>query len=225
MKMSIWWLCRSGTRLRSQTTRGSPPTKLKGARCYDASMPDQEPGLAPPAALTDTSITELELLKLRCTLSWNWFEFHARQRMSMFNYFILTTGILVNGYVAAAKDEYLSILLAVTFLGMWQALTFFMIDVRSRQLIGYGEDVLEKIERDTVFPDGFTSVETRPGLSLGLLRRDKNFREGKVTGLRWLKKMKTWMWGMHGFVFLGSLVAFINILVKMLRGHFLFPLK
>src|SRR5450759_4327950 len=42
-------------------------------------------------------IPAVELLKTRSQLAWNWFEFHARQRMTMFNNFLIITGILVNG--------------------------------------------------------------------------------------------------------------------------------
>lgn len=48
---------------------------------------------------------DLESVKARLGYAWNVWEFHGRQRMNMFNYFLVIVGILVNGYIAALKDN------------------------------------------------------------------------------------------------------------------------
>lgn len=170
----------------------------------------------------DDSITSLELLKLRVQLSWNWFEFHARQRMTMFYNFLIITGILVNGYGIAAKEGFNGMAAAVSLLGLLQAVGFLMIDIRSRELIGYGEDALEKLERDFIFPDTFVSQAIRRDKVLGLLRRDSDLREGKAFSLSRLRKMKYWMRSMYLIVLAAFSLALADSGVRFFCGHALF---
>jgi hypothetical protein len=155
-------------------------------------------------------IPAVELLKTRSQLAWNWFEFHARQRMTMFNNFLIITGILVNGYAVATKESLHSMAAIVSLFGSIQAVCFCVIDVRSRHLIRYGEDVLEKLERDSLFPDSFSSPEIQHGQVLGLLRCDQDLREGKHFIPRRLLKMKYWMRSMYVLVCLGFLFAAVT---------------
>lgn len=159
-------------------------------------------------------IPPVELLKVRSQLAWNWFEFHARQRMTMFYNFLIVTGILVNGYAVATKESFHSMAAFVSLFGSIQAVCFCVIDVRSRQLIRYGEDVLEKLERDVLFPDSFRSPGIQGGRVLGLLRCDENLREGKQFTGRRLLKMKYWMRGMYVLVCLGFLFAAVSAGLK-----------
>src|SRR4051812_49073283 len=47
---------------------------------------------------------ERELLKLRADYAWKWFDLHAKQRMTLFNYFLIVAGILANGILLTLKD-------------------------------------------------------------------------------------------------------------------------
>jgi len=155
------------------------------------------------------SLPAVELLKMRSTLAWSWFEYHARQRMTMFNNFLIITGILVNAYAVSIKEHFYGMAGLASVLGFFQAVCFLMIDIRSRHLIRYGEDVLEKLERDTLFPDDFCSPRIADGNTLGLLRCDKDMREGQRPRKRFLRlyKMKVWIRGMYLLVLLAFALA------------------
>jgi hypothetical protein len=132
------------------------------------------------------SSTELEMLKLRTNYAWNVWEFAGRQRVSMFNYFLLITGILVNGCLLALKENIRGALPAICLLEVFQCVAFFMIDVRNRKLLYRADDLLGQLERDYLF-EALSYKDSGP-----LTRRDNEEREH-----RWLRicRMKYWMRG------------------------------
>lgn len=164
------------------------------------------------------SIAAVELLKLRSQLAWNWFEFHSRQRISMFNYFLLITGILVNGYAAAVRDRLTGMSIGICAFGFVQALCFLMIDVRSRNMIHYGESVLEKLERDVLFPDGFRGPGAEGERQLGLRRCDEDLREGSRFTFHRLIKMKYWIRVMYVLAAAGFVLAALASRIPSLVG-------
>ena len=102
-----------------------------------------------------------------------------------------------------------------------------MIDVRNRELIGYAEDALEKLERDAIFPDNFHSAQIRKGAVLGLLRldHDESMRQGQPFQLKSLKKMKYWMRGMYRVVLLAFALVLLDSIVRIFHGTPLFSIK
>jgi hypothetical protein len=54
--------------------------------------------------MADQSVNELELLKLRLDYAWKWFDLHAKQRMTLFNYFLIIAGIFANAIIISVKD-------------------------------------------------------------------------------------------------------------------------
>jgi len=110
-----------------------------------------------PIELTTPTLSaiELEILKLQAKYAWDWWEFHGRQRMSMFNYFLLVTGVLVNGYLVALKESLYAAAVAICLFGMLQCLSFLMIDIRNRTMLYFAADVLEWLEKDYLFKPGF----------------------------------------------------------------------
>ena len=161
------------------------------------------------------NLNEPEISKARLDYSLRWYDMHNRQRMTLFNFFVIITGILANAYVVATNvNSPPALRVALCILGTLQSIGFFFFDIRSRQLIRYGEDMLEKLERDWIFPDWFKGLG---GVTLGLVKMDaKNMmREGQhIRGFLFrlgrLRKMKVWMRLMHLTVFSGFLVGLIK---------------
>jgi len=162
-------------------------------------------------------ISQEELLKTRLQIAWNWFEFHARQRMSMFYNFLIITGILVNGYALAHKDQIYWMAGAASFLGLFQAVCFVVIDIRNREMIRFAEEALQKLEVDFLFPDGFNLGE----FQLGLRRRDRTPEGGKWT-LRRLLKMKYPIRAMYLAVFFMFLAACVDSIHTYFTGRPIF---
>lgn len=91
------------------------------------------------------------LFEKRLTYAWNFFDFHAKQRMTMFNYFLILVGFVISAYATLLKDGYC---LASTFLagvGAALALMFQFLDRRNEELVHVAESVLVSLESDVLF--------------------------------------------------------------------------
>lgn len=176
-----------------------------------------------PSKEPEHDIQNLEMLKIRLDFSWKWFELHANQRMSLFNYFLIITGILANAYVTAVSDNNNLFAIAICLIGFVQSIGFITFDIRSRQLTQYSEDIMEKLERDGVFPDNFGHPNINKGKTLGLLRRDSDnkMREGQNGGLLFflkrIKKMKFWIRLVQLLISSIFLIGLINQIYLLLK--------
>ena len=160
-----------------------------------------------------------ELDKARLDLAWKWFDHHAKQRTSFFNFFLIITGILLNAYVIAIRDDQLLIAFMICITGIFQSLAFITFDCRGRQLVTHSEDVIEKIERSTLFTNDFFDPAIKNGEQLGLLivERIISMREGVRRGLlKNLFKMKTGIRVMQCVVLLLFVISLVNVVLKII---------
>lgn len=84
----------------------------------------------------DTSDRNLELVKLRLSYAWDIFAFHAAQRTTMFNFFLIAVGIVANGVALALRyglPVYFAFLLLLV--GAFLSLAFWHLDKRNVQLL------------------------------------------------------------------------------------------
>lgn len=81
--------------------------------------------------------------------AWDYFQFHASQRLTIFNFYILLSTLVSTGYFLALN--YIPIL-AVLFpiLLILFSFIFWKLDQRNRQLILNSEEALKYIEREDV---------------------------------------------------------------------------
>ena len=117
-------------------------------------------------------MTEDELLKLRFDFAWKHFEYHARQRIFMFNFFLVVTGILANSYVALLRLGLHEIAVGLGFLGFLFSLSFFALDWRNTQLAMMGQYVLLKLEKDDIFKE-FNIEKEAKSVQLGVLLQEE----------------------------------------------------
>jgi len=128
----------------------------------------------------------------RLDYAWKWFDYHAKQRVSMFNFFLIASGLLATAYAnALSRDE--EVLGAVlSFLGALIALAFVVLDCRNATLVYLGEDVLRRLERDSFFV-GFKGLTERleETDTEGILYRDtiktQKRWQGRTKHKYWLK--------------------------------------
>jgi hypothetical protein len=85
---------------------------------------------------------------LRLQYSWDWFSFHADQRLRAFNFFILIVAgvIAASAQVAVARLKLLGV--AIGLFGSLSSLVFLALEVRNHLLVGYGREILAEIEAD-----------------------------------------------------------------------------
>ena len=103
----------------------------------------------------------VEFQKLRLELAWRHFEFHARQRTLMFNFFILLLPLLLagffyflkNGSIQTANNPGFATLVAL--IGALLSGIFGLLDVRNRQLYQVSQGNLALIENNFLYPEGY----------------------------------------------------------------------
>ena len=117
-----------------------------------------------------------ELLRLRLDYAWRWFALHTKQRVTMFSFFLVASGILANAYGLLLREELWGAAIAAAGIGCMVCLVSWGLDMRNHQLVKLGEEVLTDIEREYLFPIDPRS-ENRDSPTLGILHREAKGRE------------------------------------------------
>lgn len=95
--------------------------------------------------------------------AWKYFQLHAGQRMSIFNFFVLISAILTAGLAGALQKngecQFIKIALSVGLL--FVSFSFWKLDQRVRFLVKHAECILKKIETESV-----NKGENSEGISL-----------------------------------------------------------
>lgn len=92
-----------------------------------------------------------ELQKLRFDYAWKWFNFHADQRMKMFNFMLIGLGIFASAVVSAIEKKLLLEAAVLSMAAMGVAVVFRYLDKRNRYLYVVAMDVLIDAEKNVVF--------------------------------------------------------------------------
>lgn len=107
-------------------------------------------GCSPKTADQIKEEKEQKSLEWARQYAWDWFEYHAGQRTTMFNYGIATVAILAAGYGSAIEKQPL-VACIIGAIGALISLSFVLVDGRNKFLVDRGEDVLRAIEQSS-FP-------------------------------------------------------------------------
>jgi hypothetical protein len=97
------------------------------------------------------SSSKLDVLKARQEYGWGWFDFHAKQRTTIFNYFLVALALVMNAFATLMRSGpyYIAVMVAVA--GALAAFAFLCLEVRNRQLVRWGEEVPQDSERNFLF--------------------------------------------------------------------------
>jgi hypothetical protein len=68
---------------------------------------------------------------LRFELAWRWFALHSSQRISMFNFFLVSAGVLTNAYVVRMIYEWFLLGGALGIVAAVVSLSFVFLDMRN----------------------------------------------------------------------------------------------
>jgi hypothetical protein len=80
--------------------------------------------------------------------AWNWFQYHAGQRLTSFNFFLIIVGLLLVGYAHAVEQEWRGFGIAIGLLGAIVAAGFLALDIRNDELVQCGLFALEELENE-----------------------------------------------------------------------------
>lgn len=157
-----------------------------------------------PKTGEEAAKAELELLKLRYDFAWKHFDFHAKQRTTMFQYFVTIMPLIVGAYFYFFKDKPITLvayaLFGIGVLGFLLSLAFWMFDVRNRHLYGISEENLRLLEQNYLYKEPLGSFK-------GIITTDRERHSSKCG--YWLFKFKFWMTLIYLVTTLGfALLAF-----------------
>lgn len=78
--------------------------------------------------------------------AWDWFQYHAGQRQSVFRFFLIITAVISTGYVGALSKGLHGISPVFAILLIISAFLFWRLDERSVRLVKIAENYLKKEE-------------------------------------------------------------------------------
>jgi hypothetical protein len=158
--------------------------------------------------------------KERVEYAWNYFQLHAGQRMSLFNFFVVISALLTGGLATSIRTdnefEYaiIRILLGVGL--MIISFVFWKLDQRVRYLIKHAESALKRMERCLLTED-----EPQDGSSA--LFSVEEQQTAKFPRPRW---WKFWEWHMYyskcfGVVYITfAAIGFLGIVLSVRQLFF-----
>jgi hypothetical protein len=89
---------------------------------------------------------KLDHLEIPQDYAWNWFSYHASQRMTVFRFFFLVMGVITVGYYQTIEEQP-QIALVLSALAAFFSIAFWRLDARTTELIKIGEALLKEIEK------------------------------------------------------------------------------
>ena len=149
---------------------------------------------------------------------WNYFELHAKQRLTTFNYYIVISTLLASGYLLAIQNvTFLSLLLSIVL--MLLSFIFWKLDLRNKQLIKNSENALKFIERKESTQENEEQSEILQIFSYEEKQTDA-LRDKKVRFF-W-NKLYTYSTCLNGVFILFAFIGFcglINSIVELAKGQ------
>ena len=79
--------------------------------------------------------------------AWRWFDLHAKQRVSMFNFFLISVGALATAYGLLLREQLYVVAAVAAFMGVFVSLVSCLLDVRNHELVKMGEEALQGVEK------------------------------------------------------------------------------
>ncbi len=91
--------------------------------------------------------TPPNLLSIQQKYAWDWFSYHASQRMTALNFFFLTVSIFAVAYSKCAEHGWCGFGCVTGIFGFITSVAFWFIDVRNEELVNCGRAALGEIEQ------------------------------------------------------------------------------
>jgi hypothetical protein len=145
------------------------------------------------------SSREPDRLELQFNYAWNWFQYHASQRLTAFNFFLILTSAGIVGYGNAVREHSWGYAIAIAFIGLIVAVGFLAMDIRNTELVQCGRDALDELEKQLPLVDIRTADKTRstlqevlnhgPEARLYRWISEEPKRERLLTHSRWLRSI------------------------------------
>ncbi len=93
------------------------------------------------------------LYNARFDYAWKYFNFHATQRTSMFNFFIVFSAFFIGACVTLFKGGQYALGGILSFFGVAISLLFIFLERRNEELVHIAEDILHELEKEVTFTE------------------------------------------------------------------------
>jgi hypothetical protein len=103
------------------------------------------------SSATSSAQDEKPTTSLRFEYAWNWWAFHAKQRTTVFYYYLIITGIIANAYVVSYQQGFTAIAIALAVIGLVTSVASIFLDIRNHGMVTEGEKILDSLE-DVIYP-------------------------------------------------------------------------
>lgn len=154
---------------------------------------------------------KIEKTKIIAEYAWNWFSYHAAQRMITFRFFLIMVGVISVGYSQTLANNP-CMACGFSALGIASAALFWRLDYRSRDLISVGENFLLDIEKEL---DSWRVIDVQVVLQS---RQKKAHREAKKFPRNIYSHRRIFNC-LFGLMILASLIAFVVALWKAIATY------
>ena len=97
---------------------------------------------------------------------WNWFQYHAGQRLIVFRFYLVVVAVLAAGLGASWKSLSIEAVSAFLLLVMAFSVIFWRLDERNRDLVKISEELLSNYENRLFFRTGDPTIRLTRGSAL-----------------------------------------------------------
>jgi hypothetical protein len=160
----------------------------------------------------DPAPDSFDLVKVRLDYAWKYFDSASNRRMQFINYYFIVVGILANALALCLRDKLYPVAVFVGIFGLVSSMAFYALDHRMLAFVNRAQKVLETIERETLFPDGYSHRGKVPSAQLGLCRIEPDRAAvgaaDRETG-HLLTKVWLWIGIVQGLAGIGFLLAIV----------------
>lgn len=92
---------------------------------------------------SDIQVAEEEkntnLARIEFDYAWGWFQYHAAQRLTSFNFFLIIVGFVLVGFAQAIDKQWDAFGVGLGLLGVVVAAGFLALDIRNAELVFRGQ--------------------------------------------------------------------------------------
>ncbi len=126
------------------------------------------------------------------TYAWNWFAYHANQRLQAFNFFLLILAALATGYLTALDKDYGPLQIAIGVAGILISFAFLALDFRNEELVTDGRRALRMLERALEIDIHRSDYRLNAGRPLGELLFGMSLRRWPISIKHsdWLRRIE-----------------------------------
>ncbi len=147
---------------------------------------------------------------------WNYFQYHAGQRLTTFNFYIVISSLITSGYIIAFKDiPFLSLLLG--FIIITLSFIFWKLDSRNKQLIKNSENGLKEIEKDDNLESNIDNVQI---LNIFMFEEQQTDSLRKTQAIWPWKRLFTYSTCLNSVFIIFAIIGLIGIIFSVITIWF-----